>query len=117
MAQHDELLAKVKFNDLGLVVAIAQSAQTGRVLMQAWMNAEAVKATVETGEAVYYSRSRAALWHKGETSGNTQKVHKIELDCDGDALLLHVSEAGPACHNGTESCFDTVSLTLDDSDE
>jgi phosphoribosyl-AMP cyclohydrolase len=117
MAQHDELLAKVKFNDLGLVVAIAQSAKTGRVLMQAWMNADALKATIESGEAVYYSRSRTELWHKGKTSGNTQKVHQIEIDCDGDSLLLHVSEAGPACHNGTESCFDTVSLKLSNSNE
>ncbi|MEY4437028.1 MAG: hypothetical protein RL100_492 [Actinomycetota bacterium] len=112
MAQHEEFLAKVKFNDLGLVVAIAQSTQSGRVLMQAWMNAEALKATIESGEAVYFSRSRGELWHKGETSGNTQKVHQIEIDCDGDSLLLHVSEAGPACHNGTESCFDTGSIKL-----
>lgn len=117
MQLHDELIARVKFNDQGLVVAIAQSVDDGRVLMQAWMNAESIKATIDLGEAVYFSRSRGKLWHKGETSGNTQKVHRIEIDCDGDSILLQVSAAGPACHNGTTSCFDTDLLTIDESND
>lgn len=117
MQPHNEFLAKVKFNDQGLVVAIAQSLQTGRVLMQAWMNEDSIKATIESGEAIYFSRSRGELWHKGQTSGNTQKVERIEIDCDGDSLLLLVSEAGPACHNGTNSCFDTTSIKIAQSND
>lgn len=97
----------VKWNESGLVTAIVQSAETKRVLMLAWMNKESLAQTIETGETVFWSRSRSELWHKGATSGNTQRVSRIEMDCDSDALLIHVVENGPACHNGTESCFDS----------
>lgn len=97
----------IKFNELGLVPAIVQSVESKRVLMFAWMNQDSLSRTLELGETVFFSRSRQELWHKGETSGNVQRVHSIELDCDGDALLIQVHEAGPACHNGTQSCFDT----------
>lgn len=97
----------LKYNGDGLIPAIVQSASTKRVLMLAWMNAQSLALTQETGETVFYSRSRSELWHKGATSGNTQKVVSIAADCDGDALLITVNESGPACHNGTESCFDT----------
>ena len=106
----ENLLANVNYDRDGLVPAIVQSKTTGRVLMMAWMNAESLALTIEHGETVFWSRSRQQLWHKGETSGNTQKVAKIEVDCDGDALLITVNENGPACHNGTESCFDTLTL-------
>jgi phosphoribosyl-AMP cyclohydrolase len=93
----------------GLVPAIAQEAETGDVLMMAWMNREALARTAATGEAVYWSRSRGRLWHKGETSGHVQKVHEIRLDCDADVVLLKVTQAGHdpsiACHTGRHSCF------------
>jgi len=96
----------IAFDADGLVPAIAQDAETGRVLMFAWMNREAVAKTVGLGEAVYFSRSRGKLWHKGEQSGNTQQVREIRLDCDGDVLLLSIEQAGGiACHTGRESCF------------
>lgn len=98
------------FNADGLIPAIVQSIESKRVLMLAWMNAEALQETISKGETVFYSRSRQELWHKGETSGNTQRVHSIEVDCDGDSLLIQVHENGPACHNGTRSCFDTELL-------
>lgn len=85
--------------------AIVQDAADGRVLMLAWMNEEAERLTRETGEAWFWSRSRQELWHKGETSGNTLAVEEIRDDCDGDALLLRVRPAGPACHTGSRSCF------------
>jgi len=88
-----------------LRAAIVQDAQSGRVLMLAWMDDEAERLTRETGEAHFYSRSRQAIWHKGETSGNTLFVNEIRDDCDGDALLLRVSPKGPACHTGSLSCF------------
>ena len=97
----------VKFNEEGLVPAIVQSVVTGRVLMTAWMNSESLEKSIELGETVFYSRSRQELWHKGATSGNTQRIESIELDCDSDSLLVRVRESGPACHNGTESCYDT----------
>ena len=100
----------LKFNADGLIAAIVQSVSSRRVLMMAWMNAESLSLTIERGETVFWSRSRGELWHKGETSGNTQKVQSIQIDCDGDALLILVSESGPACHNGTESCFDTKTV-------
>jgi len=96
---------ELKWNDQGLIPAIAQDADSGQVLMMAWMNAEALQKTQESGEAVYFSRSRGCLWHKGETSGNTQKVVGIAADCDGDTLLLRVRPTGPACHTGEQSCF------------
>lgn len=106
----ENLIDRVKFDERGLVPTIIQSAITERVLMMAWMNAESLALTIEHGETVFWSRSRSELWHKGATSGNTQKVHSIELDCDQDVLLIRVTEDGPACHNGTESCFDTTTL-------
>lgn len=88
-----------------LTAAIVQDAETGRVLMLAWMDAEALRRTRETGEAWFWSRSREELWHKGATSGSTLAVEELREDCDGDAILLRVRPAGPACHSGAESCF------------
>ena len=99
------LLDSIKFNEAGLVPAIAQDAATGRVLMLAWMNAEAVEQTLTSGFAHYYSRSRNKQWQKGESSGHVQKVIDIYLDCDGDTLLLEVEQTGPACHTNRQSCF------------
>jgi len=95
----------LKFDDRGLIPAIAQDAATGRVLMMAWMNRESFEKTLETGFAHYFSRSRERLWKKGETSGHVQKVVDIFLDCDGDTLLLMVEQTGPACHTMRPSCF------------
>jgi len=99
------LLDNITFNDAGLVPAIAQDAENGRVLMMAWMNEEAVQQTVETGFAHYYSRSRQKQWMKGESSGHVQKVLDIYLDCDGDTILLKIEQTGPACHTNRPSCF------------
>ena len=99
------LLDDIKFNEAGLVPAIAQDADSGRVLMMAWMNAEAIEQTLATGYAHYYSRSRARQWRKGESSGHVQKIVAIHLDCDGDTLLLSVEQTGPACHTNRQSCF------------
>lgn len=88
-----------------LLPAIAQDATTGRVLMVAWMNRTAFEETLQTGRAVYFSRSRGKLWRKGETSGHQQIVHKIQVDCDADCILLQVDQTGAACHEGYESCF------------
>lgn len=102
----DRFLDQVVFNNDGLVPVIAQDARSGRVLMMAWMNREALALTAREGRAVYWSRSRQALWRKGETSGHTQRVERIELDCDGDTVLLKVEQLGGiACHTGRESCF------------
>lgn len=98
----------VKFDQHGLLPAIVQDAQTGQVLMLAYMNAESLKLTSESGETWFWSRSRAELWHKGDTSGNTQRVVGLVLDCDGDALVVRVEPAGPACHTGRRSCFHNV---------
>jgi phosphoribosyl-AMP cyclohydrolase len=99
-------LKKVKWDEHGLVPVIAQEAATGDILMFAWMNREALAKTVELGEAVYWSRSRKKLWHKGEESGHVQKVLEIRLDCDEDVVLLKVEQAGGiACHTGRHSCF------------
>lgn len=94
-----------KFNADGLITAIAQDADTHEVLMLAWMNAEALQATIESGRATYWSRSRQALWVKGETSGHTQAVQEVRIDCDQDAVLLKVKQSGGACHTGRKSCF------------
>lgn len=100
------LLDAVKWNDKGLVCAVVQDRRTLRVLMVAWMNAEALRRTVATGFAHYYSRSRQRQWMKGEESGHTQKVYELRLDCDGDALVLLVEQQGGiACHTGHASCF------------
>ena len=103
---NDTWLNKVNWADDGLVPAIAQDASNGRVLMVAWMNREALRLTAQSGEAVYWSRSRKKLWHKGEESGHIQKVKEIRLDCDNDVVLLQVEQGGGiACHTGRESCF------------
>ncbi len=99
------LIDEVKFDAHGLLPAVAQDAVTGRVLMVAWMNRAAFEATCETGFAHYYSRSRKALWKKGETSGHVQCVVDMFLDCDGDTLLLKIEQTGPACHTNRTSCF------------
>jgi len=102
----DIWLNKVNWSEEGLVPAIVQDAVTGRVLMVAWMDREALKLTWQNHEAVYWSRSRKKLWHKGEESGHFQKVKEIRLDCDGDVILLKVEQLGGiACHTGRESCF------------
>lgn len=93
------------WDERGLAPAIAQEARTGRVLMLAWMNAEALRLTLETGWATYWSRSRQGLWVKGETSGHRQRVIDVRLDCDHDAILVQVEQTGPACHTGEPSCF------------
>ncbi len=98
---------EIRYDENGLVPVIAQDAETNEVLTLAYANREAVEKTVQTGEAHYYSRSRSELWRKGETSGNTQKVVEVRLDCDGDALLYRVEPRGPACHTGERSCFFT----------
>jgi phosphoribosyl-AMP cyclohydrolase len=102
---HDELLALVSFNADGLVPAIAQQHDTGEVLMMAWMNRAAIDETLTTGRVCYYSRSRAGLWRKGETSGQIQHLKELRVDCDGDTLLLLVDQTGVACHTGRRSCF------------
>jgi phosphoribosyl-AMP cyclohydrolase len=104
-AVHDDALALVKFDDKGLVPAIAQQHDTGEVLMMAWMNEQALIATLDTGQVHYWSRSRGNLWHKGETSGQTQKLVDFRIDCDGDTLLLLVDQIGVACHTGRRTCF------------
>jgi len=101
----NEATKALKFNDQGLIPAIAQDVASGEVLMVARMNAEALEKTIETGEAHYWSRSRKKLWRKGETSGNVQKVKEIRADCDKDVLLLKVEQIGGACHLGYRSCF------------
>jgi phosphoribosyl-AMP cyclohydrolase len=100
-------LAALKFNDDGLVAAIAQQHDTGEVLMLAWMNGEAVKETLQTGQVCYFSRSRNALWRKGETSGQRQTLVSFLIDCDGDTILLKVDQTGVACHTGHRACFFT----------
>ena len=99
----------IRYDEHGLVPAVVQQRDTGHVLMLGWMNRQAVGATLASGEAHYYSRSRQTLWRKGETSGQTQRVVEVRLDCDGDALLLVVEQTGVACHTGRRSCwFHTV---------
>ena len=100
--------ATLKFDDRGLIPAIAQDAQSGEVLMMAWMNAEAVMRTLETGRVTYWSRSRQAFWIKGETSGHVQDLVDFRVDCDRDCLLLQVNQIGPACHTNRRSCFYTA---------
>ena len=103
-----EPAAGLKFNDAGLVCAVVQQFDSKEVLMVAWMDAEALRRTLDSGAATYYSRSRQAYWVKGETSGNTQRVVEVRVDCDGDALLVLVEPRGPACHTGARSCFDRI---------
>ena len=99
---------EIRFDERGLVPVIAQDANTGSVLTLAYANRQALQRTLESGEAHYYSRSRNELWRKGASSGNTQKVIEVRVDCDGDALLYRVEPRGPACHTGEESCFFTT---------
>jgi phosphoribosyl-AMP cyclohydrolase len=100
-----EFMDAVAFNVDGLVAAIAQDHKTNAVLMQAWMNRESLARTLETGDVAYWSRSRAELWRKGETSGNMQRLVEAYVDCDGDTVLLKVDQTGPACHTGAPNCF------------
>jgi phosphoribosyl-AMP cyclohydrolase len=95
----------IKWDEHGLTPAIVQDANTGQVLMLAYMNAEALRLTLDTGEAHFWSRSRRELWHKGATSGHVQRVREVRVDCDADTILLRVDPAGPACHTGEVSCF------------
>jgi phosphoribosyl-AMP cyclohydrolase len=104
-ALRDEMLAAVKFDSAGLVTAVAQSADNGEVLMVAWMDREALKRTIDSGDAWYYSRSRKSLWRKGESSGQTQAIADVRIDCDGDTILLLVHQKGVACHTGRGNCF------------
>ena len=101
----EKAIETIKWNAQGLMPAIVQDAETKDVLMMAYMNSEALKRTLDTGETVFWSRSRQAFWHKGETSGNTQRVVDIRIDCDADTLLVLVEPAGPACHTGQTHCF------------
>lgn len=110
MIANQKLLESLRFNEAGLIPAVVQSKLSGRVLMVAWMNMESIRQTFAIGQTVFFSRSRDEIWHKGASSGNTQRVLKVEVDCDSDCLLVQVEEEGPACHNGTESCFDTAVL-------
>lgn len=98
-------LPDLKYNDAGLIPCIVQDADTGEVLMMAWMSAESLALTLEQGETVFWSRSRQELWHKGATSGNIQKLVDLRYDCDADTLLALVHPAGPACHTGARTCF------------
>ncbi|TKJ18210.1 phosphoribosyl-AMP cyclohydrolase [Blastococcus sp. CCUG 61487] len=104
-ALHPEVAALLRRDRDGLVAAVAQQHDTGEVLMVAWMDEEALRRTLTTGRATYWSRSRQEYWTKGETSGHRQWVREVRLDCDGDALLLLVDQEGPACHTGERSCF------------
>jgi phosphoribosyl-ATP pyrophosphohydrolase/phosphoribosyl-AMP cyclohydrolase len=99
------LIDDVRFDERGLVPAIVQDAATGEVLMLAYMNRESLAKTMASGETWFWSRSRGELWHKGATSGNTQRVVSIAVDCDGDTLLVRVEPMGPACHTGARTCF------------
>jgi len=99
--------ASLQFNDAGLIPAIAQDAETHEVLMLAWMNAESIARSLETGKVTYWSRSRQAFWVKGETSGHVQRLVEMRIDCDRDCLLVLVDQTGPACHTGRRSCFYT----------
>lgn len=104
-AQDETVELRPKFDADGLVAAIAQDEESREVLMMAWMNAEALQQTIDTGRAVYWSRSRKALWRKGDTSGHEQHIVEIRVDCDQDAVLLKVRQAGAACHTGRRACF------------
>jgi phosphoribosyl-AMP cyclohydrolase len=103
--KQSDFLAAVAFDANGLVPVIAQDHKSGAVLMLAWMNRETLEATLKTGDVTYWSRSRAAVWRKGETSGHVQKLVEATVDCDGDALVMKVEQTGPACHTGHAVCF------------
>jgi phosphoribosyl-AMP cyclohydrolase len=112
-----DALDSLRFNELGLIPAIAQQHDSNEILMMAWMNRQALEETLETGQVCYYSRSRGALWRKGESSGQTQALVELRVDCDGDTLLLKVNQQGAACHTGRRDCFfwkaDGESLIVD----
>ncbi|KQQ69210.1 phosphoribosyl-AMP cyclohydrolase [Microbacterium sp. Leaf320] len=110
MTDVEERIAQVAFNADGLAPVIVQQWDTSEVLMLAWVDAEALRRTLTSGRAVYWSRSRQEYWRKGDTSGHIQVVHEARLDCDGDAILLRVDQTGPACHTGTRTCFDSNDL-------
>ncbi|MEU6859920.1 phosphoribosyl-AMP cyclohydrolase [Glycomyces sp. NPDC046736] len=101
----DDVIANLKFNADGLIPAVVQQHDTGEVLMLAWMDAEALRRTLATRAATYWSRSRGEYWVKGATSGHRQEVKAVSVDCDGDTVLLQVEQTGPACHTGTRTCF------------
>lgn len=105
MAAMDELVAQLKYDDNGLIPAVIQDAESKRVLMVAYMNADAVAATIRTGKTNFWSRSRQSYWVKGESSGHTQDVHSVRIDCDMDTLVIEVTQHGAACHEGYYSCF------------
>ncbi len=105
MNQFEEFISRIRFNAQGLVPVITQDSNSKEVLMLAWMNAEALQLTIESGLGTYFSRSRNKIWVKGEESGNRQVVRSLRVDCDGDTLLLIVDQSGPACHTGHPTCF------------
>ena len=107
-----DIASRLKTNADGLVPAIVQDAETSDVLMMAWMDEQALRTTLESGWATYWSRSRGELWRKGETSGHLQRVRAVHADCDGDTLLLTVDQTGPACHTGTRTCFTGRELVM-----
>lgn len=115
MSLKPEIAARLKRNQDGLVCAVAQQHGTGEVLMVAWMDDEALDRTLATRKATYFSRSRQRYWVKGETSGHTQYVHEVRLDCDGDTVLLTVDQIGAACHTGDHTCFDAKVLLASES--
>ncbi len=100
-----DAIAALKYNDAGLIPAIAQQHDTGEVLMMAWMNQASIEETLKTGRVCYWSRSRQAYWRKGESSGQIQLLKELRIDCDADTLLIKVDQTGPACHTGRRSCF------------
>jgi phosphoribosyl-AMP cyclohydrolase len=112
MTAEEADIARVNWNADGLAPVVVQQFDTREVLMLAWMDAEALRRTLTGGRAVYWSRSRQEYWRKGDTSGNTQQVHAVAVDCDADTILLTVDQHGPACHTGTRTCFDGRELTL-----
>ena len=107
----EDVIARTRFTSDGLVPAIAQQWDTLEVLMMAWMTPQTLRETLETGRAVYFSRSRAERWAKGDTSGHVQQVREVRLDCDGDTVLLLVDQVGAACHTGDRTCFDAAAFT------
>ena len=107
-------ISDIKFNEKGLIPVVAQCAQSGKVLMMAWMNKEAIKKTIETKDMFYFSRSRQKLWQKGETSGHFQKLHELRIDCDNDTILALIEQTGSACHTGAKSCFFKSSKDIND---
>lgn len=105
MPLNEKVLETLRWNDQGLLPAIVQDVETREVLMMAYMNAQSLQATLDSGKTTFWSRSRQTLWQKGETSGNIQRVTEIRIDCDGDTLLILVQAAGPACHTNARTCF------------